>query len=161
MSKEKPKTQTKESQQLVLLIKKGQEIPPYSAMSIRDGINKAIAEKENQKGLVVGLVKTSTSGNIVLTTITPHSANTLEKTLPAWRGVFKDFPIHNYQIQRPWIKLVAHGVPIEAADTFQKECQDYNPVRVKGAIRWLKKPTKPTGSIVFVVDTTTEQQYCL
>ena len=95
MSKEKARTQTKESQQLVLLIKKGQEIPPYSAMSIRDGINKAIAEKENERGPVVGSVKTSTSGNIVLTTITPYSANTLEKTLPVWRGVFKDFPIHS------------------------------------------------------------------
>ena len=161
VSKERAKPQTKESQQLVLLIKKGQEIPPYSAMSIRDGINKAIAEKENQRGPVVGSVKTSTSGNIVITTITPYSANTLEKTLPVWRGVFKDFPIHSWQIQRPWIKLVAHGVPIEVADTFQKECQDYNPVRVKGAIRWLKKPTKPTGSMVFAVDTTTEQQHCL
>ena len=122
MSKEKTKTQTKESQQLVFLVKEGQEIPLYSAMSIRDGINKAIAEKENQRGPVVGSVKTSTSGNIVLTTITPYSANTLEKTLPVWRGVFKDFPIHSWQIQRPWIKLVAHRVPIEVADTFQKEC---------------------------------------
>ena len=53
------------------------------------------------------------------------------------------------------------GVPTEARSAFHAECQDFNPVQVKGAVRWLKKPTKPEGSIVFAVDTQREQQYCL
>ena len=130
-------------------------------MTVCNKINEAIIKSGKTKTPVVGSVATSANGNIVLTTIPPHNAEMLRDTGKLWENVFKDFPITSYQIQRPWIKLVAHGVPTEAGNTFQAECRDFNPVQVKGAVRWLKKPIKPEGSMVFAVDTIKEQQYCL
>ena len=161
--KGKPKKDEKSPQQLVLLTKKDQPLPPYSSKAIRDAVDKSIlaASGDKIKGPIVASVATSTSNNIILTTTAPYNAQTLKETQPLWKEVFRGFPILNCQIQRPWIKLVAHGVPTEAAEDFQTECETYNPIRVKGAIRWLKKPTKTTGSMVFAIDTQEEQQYCL
>ena len=160
-TKPKPKTNEKQSMQLVLITKKGEKLPAYSPLAIRNAINKAIHDEENTNGPVIGSVSTSTGGNIVLTTVAPYDAETVERALPYWKQVFNGFPIQSCQIQRPWIKLVAHGVPVEAQDSFQEECQEYNPIKVKDAVRWLKKPTKLTGSMVFAVDSQKDQTYCL
>ena len=120
LSNPKTKGNRKEPMQLVLITKKDNELPTYSAMAIRNAINKAITEHEkNIHSLVVGSVKTSSAGNIVLTTMIPHNAESLEKTKPLWKEVFQGFPIQSCQIQRPWIKLVAYGVPVEAEDVFE------------------------------------------
>ena len=53
------------------------------------------------------------------------------------------------------------GFQPKVSGTFQAACEDFNPIRVKGAVRWLKKPTKSAVSMVFAVDTQKEQQHCL
>ena len=136
-------------------------LPSYSSKTIRNNINNSIIREGQVKGPVVGGVTTSKNGNIVLTTIPPYNADLLKSYQPQWQDVIKSLPIEDCQIQRPWLKLVAHGVSAEVGDDFQEECEIFNPIKVKGAIRWLKKPTKPTGSMVFAVATQQEQSHCL
>ena len=154
-------TQSKMPTQVVLLTKKNATLPPYSSMAIRNAINSRIARGGEVKGPVIGSVATSKNGNIVLTTIQPYDAEFLKAHQPQWQEAVKNLPIEDCQIQRPWLKLVAHGVSTEVGDDFGDECEVYNPVQVKGAVRWLKKPSKPTGSMVFAVATEREQTYCL
>ena len=152
---------SKSPHQLVLLTKKNHQLPKYSPMAVRDAINTSMIKEGKTKGPVVASVTTSINHNIVLTTIAPYNAEVLKDALPTWKNAFKDFPIADCQIQKPWIKLVAHGIPIEAGNQFQTECETFNLVRVKGTPRWLKKPTKPAGSMVFAVESQQEQQHCL
>ena len=152
---------TQNPQQLVLITQKNQALPTYSPMAIRDAINASIIKEGKAKGPMVGSVTTSSNKNIVLTTISPYNAEMLNNVLPTWKQTFEGFPITTCQVQKPWIKLVAHGIPIEAGDQFQAEGETFNPIRVKGKTRWLKKPTKPAGSIVFAVESQEEQRHCL
>ena len=151
----------REASQLVLLKKKNETLPAYSSRSIRNSINNSIIKGGQVKGPVVGAVTTSKNGNIVLTTIPPYNADLLKSYQPQWQDVVKTLPIEDSQIQRPWLKLVAHGVLTEVGEDFQEECEIFNPIKVKGAVRWLKKPTKSTGSMVFAVATQEEQSHCL
>ena len=146
---------------LVVLLHNNEPPPTYSSMAIRDAINNSITKEGNIKGPVVGSVTTSAKGNIVLTTIPPHNAEVLRACQSVWQGVFQKLPVKEYQVQRPWLKLVAHGVPVEVGNKFPAECKGFNPVEVKGAVRWLKQPKTSSGSIVFSVDSQKEKQHCL
>ena len=141
----------KEPSQLVLLMKKNETLPAYSSRNIRNIINNSIIRAGHVKGPVVGGVATSKNGNIVLTTIPPYNADLLKSYQPQWQEAIKGLPIEKCEIQRPWLKLVAHGVSVEVGEDFQEECETFNPIKVKGAVRWPKKPTKSTGSMVFAV----------
>ena len=151
----------KEPSQLVLLMKKNETLPAYSSRNIRNIINNSIIRAGHVNGPVVGGVATSKNGNIVLTTIPPYNADLLKSYQPQWQEAIKGLPIEKCEIQRPWLKLVAHGVSAEVGEDFQEECETFNPIKVKGAVRWLKKPTKSTGSMVFAVATQEEQSHCL
>ena len=142
-------------------MKKNETLPPYSAMTMRNEINNFMLKQGKVKGPVVGSVSTSMNGNIVLTTIPPYTAEVLKTHQPLWKDAIKTLPVHSCEIQQPWLKLVAYGVSTEVEKSFQAESETYNPIKIKGTARWLKRPIKQSGSMVFAVETQQEQQHCL
>ncbi|OXV05133.1 hypothetical protein Egran_07099 [Elaphomyces granulatus] len=156
-------TQTKEGSQVILKLKKegSTDRPKVDSLSLRNQLNSALST------IAISTIELSARGNLVITTRAPYTAKQLLASQGEWQQVFAAYPIESAETPTSWTKLVAHGVPI-LADTdilglFQQEAEAFNPIEVKGAPRWLRKPRsgQQAGSIVFAVPTEDQGSYSL
>jgi hypothetical protein len=152
------------SSQVILLAEKSAQQPALDSQATRDKINQVF------QAPVVARVEKSVRGNIVVTTTSKYSADTLLAKVDSWKGAFQGFAVKSVEKPTTWIKLVAHGVPVRpftAIDNglklFSGECKVFNPVQILGQPRWLVSPGegKLAGSVVFAVGTEAEKRHCL
>jgi hypothetical protein len=160
---QKPKKAEAEERKLVLQIPDHKkESLRLDSLEIRNKINKALG------ATVVAMVTKSGKGNIVLTTTKEFTADYLLEKAASWKQIFDRMEVKSTEKPTTWVKLVAHGVPIQAftdLNLLKDEFNTFNPVVVTGKPMWLTIPEKRTlqraGSVAFSVSNETEKQHCL
>ena len=75
-----------------------------NSFELRNQINDAIDTK------MVATVTKSIKGNIVLTTIMDHSADSLLEKTASWLHVFKGIETKSPEKPSSWIRVVAYGI---------------------------------------------------
>jgi hypothetical protein len=133
----------------------GRRVPFPEARALRDALNNRLG------GVLAAAIERSRRGNLVITLMPNVPAAEVLAKEPEWASVFRAFPVLRTEESRPWLQLVAHGVPMrdftgsEAAD-LAAELKTFNPYLLfAGTPRWLTRPDigKQAGSIIFSVYT--------
>ena len=86
---------------------------PFSAIVVRNAINKAFKDKGVLEP-VVASVSRSLNKNLVLTTTTSFTGTYLLEKKPIWENLV---PCREAVKDEPWSKVVLHSVPIADVDT--------------------------------------------
>lgn len=136
---------TRSSQQVILKLKRDQQ--------------------QQQPRKVESLALRNKMNNALGITAIAITADQLLAKQADWISFFHAYPVESADTPITWTKLVAHGVPVceetDALSIFQQEAETYNPIKVMGAPRWLKKPRPDqlAGSVVFAVPTADQGAY--
>ena len=126
-----------------------------SPLILRNSLNKAFLNKGIQ-GPVIASITKSLKANLVITTTSDFTAEFVLQKQAIWEKII---PFKSAQIDKPWFKVVIHGIPIydfhvqngldlvtEEIKTFNK---GFNPI---GTPYWLtsteRRMTQKAGSIV-------------
>lgn len=158
-----PKRPRQTNNRLVLLQTAPLTTSHFSPIQLRNELNKAFAAK-GIAGPVVATVTRSISQNIVVTTTPGFSASFLLEKKAIWEHIA---PHKSAQVDTPWFKVVAHGIPIHefdnstgmqlVVDEIKTFNQGFTPI---GTPYWLTHASKRTnqqaGSVV--VAFATEQE---
>ena len=156
------KPKVKEATKRLILI--GSKLANFSALRVRNSINKAF-EEAGVKGLVVNTISKTLGENLVITTTSAFSAAFLAEKQLVWQSLIR---FERLQIDEPWHKVICHGIPIaefNASDSMalvSEEIKTFNALNTIGKPYWLtsseSRESQRFGSIVVAFKTEAEAE---
>ena len=160
--KAKTKETRKDKTRRLVLIKAS--LNTYSAMGLRNAINKAFSEHGIKGPVVFAITKSLVQQNLVITTSPAYSASFLLEKRAIWDSIIN---YQSIQIDEPWFKVIIHGIPISefsyntAMTDLVSEIKEFNEgFEIIGTPYWLthqdKRISQIAGSVVIAFKTETE-----
>ncbi|KAM3081910.1 hypothetical protein ACMFMG_012236 [Clarireedia jacksonii] len=165
----KPKQVKAKTQNRLILIRDTSSL--FSAISVRNSINKAFEAKGVKGPVVSAITSTTNKKNLVLTTSAPYTTDFLIEKLDIWKNLIN---FKTIQKDEPWFKVVLHGIPTLEFNTpdgiglVLEELKTFNAslnVKPIGTPYWLSseanRAAKRAGSVVVSFKTSEEVDRCI